>query len=203
MNRFAVLLALLLAACATPAPRAPATPGMDDSRDGGGRATPGAVAGEVERRQERPPESVPAAPPKATAPPPAAPDVPRTALPAPAIPAAPSAPVFREFVAHNDEKLLEVFPGMHKSELIRTMHAEAGRWHNPYRHEMLLDRAGKAYEVFYYLMRDPEGKPVKDRHLTPVIVQQDTVVAIGAYRLKKLKRGESIDLPRRPPPRAS
>ncbi len=92
---------------------------------------------------------------------------------------------------------------MHKSELIRTMHAEASRWHNPYRREVLFDRNGKAYEVFYYLMRDPEGKPVKDRHLTPVIVKDDAVVAIGAYRLKKLKRGESLDLPRRAPKRAS
>ena len=52
-------------------------------------------------------------------------------------------------------------------------------------------------------MRDPEGRPVKDRHLTPVIVKDDIVVAIGAYRLKKLKRGESLDLPRRAPKRAS
>ena len=34
------------------------TPGMDDSRDGGGRATPGAVAGEVERRREQPSKRV-------------------------------------------------------------------------------------------------------------------------------------------------
>lgn len=175
MNRFAVLLALLLAACATPAPRAP--------------------------------EPVPAAPEKVVAPAPEAPvtvpDVARAAPVAPAIAGAPPAAIFREFVARNDERLLEVFAGMHKSELARIMHADAERWHNPYRREALLDRKGQAYEVFYYLTRDPEGKPVKDRHLTPVIVKQDTVVAIGAYRLKKLKRGESIDLPRRSPKRAS
>jgi hypothetical protein len=175
MNRFAVLLALLLAACATPAPRAP--------------------------------ETVPAAPPKAAAPAPeapvTAPDAPRAAPAAPAIAGVPPAAIFREFVARNDERLLEVFAGMHKSELARIMHADADRWRNPYRREALLDRKGQAYEVFYYLTRDPEGKPVKDRHLTPVIVKQDTVVAIGAYRLKKLKRGESIDLPRRSPKRSS
>lgn len=111
--------------------------------------------------------------------------------------------VFREFVARNDERLLDVFVGMHKSELVRIMHADADRWHNPYKREALLDTKGATYEVFYYLTRDPEGKPVKDRHLTPVIVRDDTVVAIGAYRLKKLKRGESVDLPRRQPKRAS
>ena len=111
--------------------------------------------------------------------------------------------VFREFVARNDERLLEVFTGMHRSELIRIMNTDADRWHNPYRREALLDGKGQAYEVLYYLTRDPEGKPVKDRHLTPVIVKDDVVVALGAYRLKKLKRGESVDLPRRPPKRAS
>ncbi len=176
MNRFAVLLALLLAACATPTPRAP--------------------------------EPVPAAPEKAAAPaleaPAVAPDAaPRAAPVAPAIAGAPPAAIFKEFVARNDERLLEVFAGMHKSELARIMHADADRWRNPYKREALLDRKGQAYEVLYYLTRDPEGKPVKDRHLTPVIVKQDTVVAIGAYRLKKLKRGESIDLPRRSPKRAS
>ena len=79
---------------------------------------------------------------------------------------------------------------MHKSELARIMHADANRWHNPYKREALYDRKGQAYEVLYYLTRDPEGKPVKDRHLTPVIVKDDVMVAIGAYRLKKLKRGK-------------
>ncbi len=174
MNRFAVLLALLLAACATPIPRVP--------------------------------EPGPAAPPKAAPAPEApvmAPDVPRAVPVASAIAGVPSALIFKEFVARNDERLLEVFAGMHKSELARIMHADADRWHNPYKREALSDRKGQAYEVFYYLTRDPEGKPVKDRHLTPVIVKQDMVVAIGAYRLKKLKRGESIDLPRRTPKRSS
>ncbi len=158
MKKVFVLLALMLAACATPERRAP--------------------------------EPSPTPPPKATVP------APESPIPAPDVARAAPVAVFREFVARNDEKLLEVFPGMPKSELIRTMHAEADRWHNPYKHERLLDRAGKAYEVFYYLMRDPKGKPVKDRHLTPVIVKDDTVVAIGAYRLKKLKRGESLDPPK-------
>ena len=115
MNRFAVLFALLLAACATPPPRAP--------------------------------EPVPAAPPKETAPPPEAPvmapDAPRAAPIAPAITGAPPVPLFREFVARNDEQLLEVFAGMHKSELARIMHADANRWHNPYKREALFDRNGK------------------------------------------------------------
>ena len=175
MNRFAVLLALLLAACATP--------------------------------EQHLPLPSPATPPKTATPVPEAPvmapDTPRTAPVAPAITSALPAPLFREFVARNDEQLLEVFAGMHKSELARIMHADANRWHNPYKREALYDRKGQAYEVLYYLTRDPEGKPVKDRHLTPVMVKDDVVVAIGAYRLKKLKRGESIDLPRRQPKRSS
>lgn len=173
MNKYAVLFALLLAACATPTPRTPAT--------------------------------VP--PPKATAPAPEspapAPDVARAAPAQPAPLGVSPVSVFREFVARNDERLLDVFAGMHKSELVRIMHTDVDRWHNPYKREALLDSKGAAYEVFYYLTRDPEGKPVKDRHLTPVVVKDDVVVAIGAYRLKKLKRGESIDLPRRQPKRSS
>lgn len=173
MNKYAVLFALLLAACATPTPRTP--------------------------------ESV--SPPKTAVPTPESPaPTPDVARSAPALSAPAGVPpvsVFREFVARNDERLLEVFAGMHKSELIRIMHADPSRWHNPYKREALLDSKGAAYEVFYYLTRDPEGKPVKDRHMTPVIVKDDTVVAIGAYRLKKLKRGESVDLPRRAPKRAS
>lgn len=173
MNKYAVLLALLLAACATPEQRAPE------------------------------PSSVPASKTNIPTPVSPAPDSTRSA-PALSAPLAVSpAPVFREFVARNDERLLEVFAGMHKSELIRIMHADPSRWHNPYKREALLDSKGAAYEVFYYLTRDPEGKPVKDRHMTPVIVKDNIVVAIGAYRLKKLKRGESVDLPRRAPKRAS
>ncbi len=98
---------------------------------------------------------------------------------------------------------MEAFPGMHRTELARIMQHGAGRWPNPYRHESLHDRAGKVYEVFYYLTRDPEGKPVKDRHLMPVIVKDNVVVALGAYRLKKLRRGESVDLPKSRAPKRS
>lgn len=170
MNKLAVLFALLLAACATPTARAPATP----------ETTPAKTGAPL-------PESSHAVP-----------DVARAAPSS-----APSASLFKEFVARNDEKLLDVYPGMHKSELIRIMHTDPSRWHNPYKREALHDSKGAAYEVFYYLTRDPEGKPVKERHLTPVIVKDDTVAAIGAYRLKKLKRGESVDLPRRAPKRSS
>ena len=175
MNRFAVLLALLLAACATPPPRVPETRARRAAEGGHPRAR---GAGYGARRPAR--------------------GAGRTGHNRRA-----AGPLFREFVARNDEQLLEVFAGMHKSELARIMHADANRWHNPYKREALYDRKGQAYEVLYYLTRDPEGKPVKDRHLTPVIVKDDVVVAIGAYRLKKLKRGESIDLPRRQPKRSS
>lgn len=144
-------------------------------------------AGTGEPRTPSPPAAAPAA---------AAPaGEAKAALPQAPIPQEPAL-TRKEFVARNDEQLLEVFPGLHKSAVTRLMRYSTGKLTNPSRHEVLFDRTGKAYEVFYYLTRDPEGKPVKDRHLTPVIVRDDVVVAIGAYRLKKLKRGESLDLPR-------
>jgi hypothetical protein len=180
MKRIAVSLALLLAACTTPPREADAPAPVE----GVALSAPGPAAPSKPDVAAR------------TAPPPAAP-----------LPAGPSAPVvspFREFVAANDEYLLEAFPGMHRAELARVMHHGTGRWPNPYRHESLHDRAGNTYEVFYYLTRDPEGKSVKERHLTPVIVKDNVVVAIGSYRLKKLRRGEPLDLPKnRAPKRAS
>jgi hypothetical protein len=180
----AVSLALLLAACVTP----PET------------ATPAPAEPEAPR-VERPVAPVSTVPRVARAAPPA-----ETRPPGAAVPVEPSTPTtssFREFVAANDEHLLEVYTGLGRAELVRVMQHGAGRWPNPYRREALLDRDGRHYEVFYYLTRDPEGKPVKDRHLVPVIVQDHVVVAIGSYRLKKLKRGEPLDLPRRSTKRAS
>ncbi len=186
-KRVAVSLALLLAACATP-PREISAPAPAEA------VVPRAVEPVAPPTLPNTAVTARTAPPAAVLPPAAA---------VPAEPSTPTTSSFREFVAANDERLLEAFPGMHRTELIRVMQHGAGRWPNPYRHESLRDRAGKVYEVFYYLTRDPEGKPVKDRHLTPVIVKDNVVVAISAYRLKKLRRGESLDLPRRAPKRAS
>jgi hypothetical protein len=178
----AASFALLLAACVTPSREAAApTPAEPE--------TPRASAPE------------PSAPRVARAAPPAAAVPPAATLPAE--PSTPTTSSFREFVAANDERLLEIYVGLGRSELMRVMRHGTGRWPNPYKHELLHDRAGKGYEVFYYLTRDSEGKPVQDRHLTPVIVKDEVIVAIGAYRLKKLRRGESLDLPRRAPKRAS
>lgn len=186
MKQLAVSLALLLAACATPSREVSAPTPAEEPR----------VVEPAVPPTSRKPETIARIAPPAIALPPAA-----------AIlvePATPTSPSFREFVAANDERLLEVFAGMHRTELARVMQHGAGRWPNPYKHESLHDRAGKDYEVFYYLMRDPEGKPVQERHLTPVIVKDNVVVAFGVYRLKKLKRGESLNLPKsRAPKRAS
>ncbi len=188
MKRIAVTFALLLAACATP-PREVATTSPVQA------VPPPAVEPDVPPASREPATIARTAPPAVALPPTAA---------VPVEPSTPTTQSFREFVATNDERLLEVFAGMHRTELARIMQHGAGRWPNPYRHGSLHDRAGKDYEVFYYLTRDPEGKPVQDRHLTPVIVKDNVVVALGAYRLKKLKRGESLNLPKsRAPKRAS
>ncbi len=186
MKRLAVLLALLLAACATP-PREVSVPAPAEPE------TPRAAApAPLEASTSRVARAVP----PAEAIPPAA--------SVPVEPSMPTTPSFREFVAANDERLLEIYVGLARAELVRVMQHGAGRWPNPYKHELLHDRAGKGYEVFYYLTRDPEGKPVQDRHLTPVMVKDGVIVALGAYRLKKLRRGESLNLPRnRAPKRAS
>jgi len=183
MKRSAVLLAALLAACATPAPRAP-------------EPVPAGPA--VETAAPKPVAPVPRV---ARVTPPAEAFPPETTVPVE--PSAPATPRFREFVAANDEHLLQVYVGLGRAQLAHTMRHGVGRWPNPYKHEALRDRTGGTYEVFYYLTRDPEGKPVKDRHLTPVIVKDGVIVAIGAYRLKKLRRGERVDLPHRAHQRAS
>lgn len=181
MKKYLALpLALWLSACATPPPAEEAAPVPE---------SPGVMAAPDMPKVSRPPSPVAPAPV-----PPASVTPPGSGAPATSI-----LPTYKLYVARNDENLLEVFPGMARTELLRVMQSSDARWHNPYRHEALLDRAGAAYEVLYYLTRDPEGKPVQPRHLTPVIVKDGVVVAIGSYRLKKLKRGEPINLPRRAP----
>lgn len=112
---------------------------------------------------------------------------------APADPAPPTKPAivtWRRLAAVNDERLLDVYPGIAREQVERMMDLRReGRPLNPYRREMLRDAGGNVYHVLHYITREPgEGRPIRDNHLTPVIFLGDKVYAMGRYQLKKLKR---------------
>jgi len=95
-----------------------------------------------------------------------------------------------ELAEKNDEKIMNVFVGMYR----KTVEGVMGTAQNPYKHQTIMGANGQAYEVLFYLTREPrKGKPISDRMLTPVIFKQGRVAGIGAYQLKKLLRTGSLD----------
>lgn len=161
MHRIAVVLLLLLSGCATAPPPA--------------RELPSAS-----------PE--PVAPPAVVEPPaaPAAPVVPELQVVAPP----PRMQGLEAFAEQNDEKLLYVYPGMALSAVERIMGGrQSGSYVNPYKRQTIATVDGKVHEVLFYLTRPPRsGHRVTERQLTPVILINNRVVAIGRYPLKKLRR---------------
>lgn len=113
------------------------------------------------------------------------------AKPATPVPAsAPARPSRAELVALNDERLLDVYPGMgrRRVEQLMTVQYDGKPW-NPFKRETLRGRDGKAYSVVFYLTREPApGKAITEAQLTPVIFENDKVYAIGRHPLKKLRR---------------
>jgi hypothetical protein len=94
----------------------------------------------------------------------------------------------------NDEKLIRVFIGMDKPTVELIM-ASA---HNPAKRERITGSTGQAYEVLFYLTREPrKGKPVTERLMTPVILRNNEVVAIGNFNLKKLRTTGSVERKKR------
>ncbi len=94
----------------------------------------------------------------------------------------------------NDEKLIRIFIGMDKGTVEATM-ASA---HNPSKRERITGSAGQLYEVLFYLTREPrKGKPVTERLMTPVILRNNEVVAIGNFHLKKLRTTGSVERKKR------
>lgn len=159
-KHLAVLAALLLGACATVAP--PPSPAP-------------------------PPTAMPApAPDVAPVPPPAIPDAAIVAPPA----TPPPSLSFRDFVALNDTKLLDVYVGMSRASIDKHMDAhETDRFTNPYKRQTLRAKDGTLYEVLFYITREPsKGKPITETQTTPLIFRNDKLVAIGRYQLKKLRR---------------
>ena len=117
---------------------------------------------------------------------------PEPKLPEPADPS----PVVRkwlslnDFAEANDERLLNVYPGMSRQTVERIMDGhQSGRWTNPYKQQAVTGADGKSHEVLFYLTRAPrQGQRVTENLLTPVIFQNERVTAIGRYPLKKIRR---------------
>lgn len=95
-----------------------------------------------------------------------------------------------DFAEANDERLLNVYVGMSRQTVERLMDGhQSGKWVNPYKRQAVVDADGKSHEVLFYLTRAPRpGQRVTENFLTPVIFQNERVVAIGRYPLKKLRR---------------
>ncbi|MFA5072294.1 MAG: hypothetical protein WC539_00105 [Nitrospirota bacterium] len=83
----------------------------------------------------------------------------------------------------NDEKIVNVFTGMSK----RTVEGIMGNVQNPYKREIITGSDSIDYEILFYLTREPrKGRPITNRMLTPIILKNGHVIAIGIYHLKKL-----------------
>jgi len=95
-----------------------------------------------------------------------------------------------DFAEANDEKLLNVYPGMSRQTVERIMDGnQSGKWANPYKHQAVVSADGTSHEVLFYLTRAPrQGQRVTENFLTPVIFQNERVTAIGRYPLKKIRR---------------
>lgn len=95
-----------------------------------------------------------------------------------------------DFVARNDDNLVEVYVGMSRVSVERLMgNGLIGGWLNPTKRETVAGGRGAEYEVLFYLAREPApGRAITDNLLTPVILHDDKVVSIGRYPLKKLRR---------------
>ena len=95
-----------------------------------------------------------------------------------------------DFAEANDEKLLNVYPGMSRQTVERVMDGQqSGKWTNPYKHQAVISANGTSHDVLFYLTRAPrQGQRVTENFLTPVIFQNERVTAIGRYPLKKIRR---------------
>jgi hypothetical protein len=101
---------------------------------------------------------------------------------------------FKDFVALNDNKLIDVYRGMDKKQVEALMNDHAsGRFANPYKRQVVKTREGRSYEILFYLTHAPAaGKPITENHTTPVIFLEGKVDAIGKYPLKKLRRQAAV-----------
>jgi hypothetical protein len=84
----------------------------------------------------------------------------------------------------NENKLINVYKGLDKG----TVEAVMASAHNPFKREKVTGTKGQIYEVLFYLTREPrKNKPITERQLTPVILKNGEVIAMGNFQLKKLR----------------
>ena len=94
----------------------------------------------------------------------------------------------------NDEKLIKIFVGMDRATVESIMSSPR----NPAKRERITGGAGQLYEVLFFLTREPrKGKPITERLMTPVILRNNEVVAIGNFHLKKLRTTGSVERKKR------
>jgi hypothetical protein len=107
-----------------------------------------------------------------------------------------------DFAEANDEKLLNVYPGMSRQTVERIMDGhQSGKWANPYKQQAVINADGKSHDVLFYLTRAPrQGQRVTENFLTPVIFQNERVTAIGRYPLKKIRRAACLSRAKGPCP---
>ena len=98
------------------------------------------------------------------------------------------------FLDRNENSLLRVYVDMSKAEVMTIMsHYRAGDWVNPCKQEKRMDDSGKVYDVVFYLSRRPvNSRPFNERLMTPVILRDNRVYAIGRYSLKKLRAASHV-----------
>ncbi len=98
------------------------------------------------------------------------------------------------FLERNENSLLRVYIDMSKTEVMSIMSDHrAGDWVNPCKQEQLMDKNGQVYDVIFYLSRRPvQLRPFNERLMTPVILRDNRVYAIGRYSLKKLRASSRL-----------
>ena len=95
-----------------------------------------------------------------------------------------------DFIERNDENLLHIYVGMSRVTVDRIMGSyRTGAHANPYKRQLIAGSGGQVHEVLFYLTRKPRtGQRITESVLTPVVVADERVTAIGRYPLKKLRR---------------
>jgi hypothetical protein len=166
------LLGLLLTACATVAPTPPAgTPAPAPASSAPTQPDSTAPTAPNAAPYSTPPASAPARPPT------------RAAL--------------IRLAEVNDERLLDLYPGMPKTTALVIMnHDETGGAPNPFRIETVADN-DRTYEIYYYLTREPRsGRPVTYSMLTPILFEGDRLAVIGRYPIRRFLKPYCVRNPK-------
>ncbi len=83
----------------------------------------------------------------------------------------------------NRQNLIKVDKGMTKASVIEIMgskngNGQSGEFSNPYKREIIKDRAGNEFDIFYYYT-EQIGQKNWEEGVTPVVFKDGVVVGIG------------------------